>query len=107
MAEKPTPIKITLYDPVTNDVKAEFTRLYVPWRLLKAAVGLVKALDASNMTEDDIDRMAGLVVEAFGGQFTLDQLDSGADVSEMLAVIQQIIGKAGMAMKNPTQPQGS
>lgn len=85
---------ITLYDPVTSEVKNTFTRLFVPWKLLKKAVQLSKSLNAENLTEADVDTIAALVVEAFGNQFTVDELNEGADLSEMMTVLQTIVSKA-------------
>jgi len=103
----PTPIRLTIYDPETNEVKAEHTTMIVPWKLLKKAISLAKTLNTNpdEMSDSDIDSLAGLVVEVFGGKFTVDELDNGADVSEMMAVIQQILAKASGA-RNPTLPAG-
>jgi len=52
-----------------------------------------------------VDALAALVVEAFGGQFTVDQLNDGADIGEMLTVLNLIVSKARTGMGgNPTPP---
>lgn len=98
-----TAIKLTLYDPQTNEVKGEYTRLFVPWKLLKMAVRLSKSigksLNVEEMEEADVDALAALVVETFGDQFTLDDLNQGADIGEMVTVLNQIVAKA---KGNPT-----
>ncbi len=102
-----TPMQITLYGP-DDDVKAKYTRPFVPWKLLKAAVRLAKKLGGTgpnNLTEDDVDELARLVVEVFGNKFTVDELNEGADVSEMIAVLNTIIAKASGGL-NPTPPPG-
>ena len=99
-----TPMTITLYDPETNEVKATHTRIFVPWKLLKQAVQLAKNLDPDNMTDADVDVLAGLVVETFGNKFSVDDLNNGADVSEMVAVLNTIIAKASGGIVNPTPP---
>lgn len=103
-----TAIKLTLYDPETSEVRKEFTRTFVPWRLLKSAIRLSKALanlDQNNLTEEDVDAIAGLVVDVFGNQFTVDELNDGADLSEMMAVMQQVVAKAhGATPGNPPRP---
>lgn len=100
-----TPLRITLYDPETNEERETHTRMFVPWKLLKVAVRLSKNLNVNNITEDDADALAGLVVEAFGNKFSIEDLNEGADVSEMITVMNQIIGKArGSIAGNPTQP---
>ena len=52
-----------------------------------------------------LDALAALVVEAFSGQFTVDQLNNGTDIGEMLAVLNLIVSKARTGMGgNPTPP---
>ena len=100
-----TPMTITLYDPKTDEVKETYTRLFVPWKLLKQAVRLTKDLDPNNMTEDSMDALAGLVVEVFGNKFSVADLNEGADVSEMIAVLNTIVTRAGGAVAaNPPPP---
>jgi len=104
--EKLKLLQITLYGE-DDEVKASYSRSFVPWAVLKMAVRISKTLDINNPSEEDIDALAGLVVEAFGGQFSVDELSKGADISEMLAVMTTIIAKAQLNMPaNPTQPQG-
>lgn len=106
-----TPLKITLYDPETEEVKVTYTRLFVPWRILKVAIRLIKELnvsslnaeDLSKISEDDVDKIASLVVEAFGNKFTLEDLNNGSDLSDMMSVLQTIIAKAS-GSTNPTPP---
>ena len=97
-------MEITLYGD-DNEVKATYSRMFVPWKLLKKAIGLAKHLDKDNLTEDNIDELAGLVVEVFGNKFSVAELNDGADVGEMMTVLTTIISKAQMgAPANPTQP---
>lgn len=99
-----TPMQITLYDQ-NSETRATFSQGFVPWRLLKAAVVLSKSLDMNNMTEGDVDALAGLVAETFNNRFSIQDLNDGADISEMITVLNQIIGKAtGTMPGNPTPP---
>lgn len=99
-----TPMQITLYGP-DDEIKATFTRSFVPWKLLKVAIRLMKTIDLENLSEDDVDAIASLVVETFGDKFTLEELNNGADIPEMVAVLQTIISKASGGL-NPTLPPG-
>lgn len=101
-----TPMRITLYDPATSEVKGEYNQLFVPWRLLKVAVRLAKELGgAADLSDEQVDALAGLVVETFGNRFSVQDLESGADISEMMTVLQTIVGRASGSMKgNPTLP---
>lgn len=101
------PLKITLYDPETNEVRKEFVRSFVPWRLLKKAIQLSKSLknlDENDLKEEDVDAIAGLVVDVFGDQFTVDELNQGADLAEMMTVMQAIVSKASGITPNPPPP---
>lgn len=96
-----TPIKITLYEG--DEEKKTYTCLIIPWGVLKKAIALTKNLNAENIGTEEIDAVAELVVIAFGKQFTVADLDAGADVGEMLAVLQSIVARAsGLATTNPT-----
>jgi hypothetical protein len=99
-------MKIVLYDPQTDDVRAEFVRSFVPWKLLKKAVGLAKKIDAENMTVEAIDELSGLVVAVFGDRFSVQDLDEGADVGQMMAVLTQIVSTAGGVMPKNLAPPG-
>ena len=102
-----TPISITLYDAQDQPIKT-YTRLIVPWGLLKRAMQLSRQVDLDNLEQDGeegIDAIAALVVELFGGQFGVMDLEQGADITDMVAVIQMVIAKAAAAMPaNPTLP---
>lgn len=100
-----TPIKITLYDPETDEEKATYSRTFVPWRLLKAAIRLEKLLDPENLTEDISDALAELVVETFDSKFSVEDLDRGADIGEMVTVLTAIISRARGLTTNPFPPE--
>jgi len=96
-------LAITLYD-ADNEVIARFTRTFVPWKLLKRAIKLSKTLNRDDLTEENIDELAALVVEVFGDKFTVDQLNDGADVNEMMTVLEAIMASAqGMTPNSPPQ----
>lgn len=95
---------ITLYDPETNDVIKEYSRTFVPWKLLKRAVKLSKSIgsfDSGDLSEDMIDELAALVVDTFGSQFSVDQLSNGADIGEMMTVLTGIMASAQGTVPNP------
>ena len=100
-----TPLTITLYG-ADDEIEKTYSRIVVPWGILKRAVRLSKELDLENMDETGVDALAGLVVEAFGNQFSIAELDEKADVSDMISVITIIVNKANgiMPTSNPTKP---
>ena len=99
----PLAMVINLYND-ENEIKATFTRTFVPWRLLKEAVKLSKQLNKNDLTEDDVNDLASLVVSAFGDKFTVEELTNGADIGEMTTVLNQIIARASGGIQNPTLP---
>ncbi len=102
------PLKITLYDPETDEVKKDYTRSFIPWRLLKKSIRMSKVLaniDQENLQDEDVDAITSLVVDVFNDQFTVEELNNGADLMEMIAVIQGIIARAEGVPVNPP-PKG-
>lgn len=98
-----TPITLNLYDAEDNVVKT-LIRSTVPWGLLKRALRLTKGMDMDNLTEQNLDDIAGLVVIIFGDKVTIEDLDKGADTSDMITTIMQIVAKAESLMPNPPHP---
>ena len=69
-----TPISITLYGEGDEIIKT-YSRLFVPWKLLKAAVKLSKGLDAKR-TERGGRGCAGRPGgRGFRNQFSIDDLN--------------------------------
>lgn len=103
------PITVTLYDPETNEVQETFTRSFIPWAILKRALRLQQSIkDLENLTEADLDELAGLVVTVFGDQFSVEEASNGIDVGEMVTVLMAILNRAGYLSSafqgNPTKP---
>ncbi len=100
-----TPLVIHLYDEEDN--AKEFTRAFVPWKLLKLSLRVAKQLDGKStaeMNEEDLDALSGLIAEAFGNKFSITDLDNGGDVTEMMAVMQNIIARAQGTRPNGLPP---
>jgi len=99
------PIELTLYGP-DDEVVSKHSRAIVPWKILKRAVRLSKNLNEADLSEEDLDSLAQLVVDFYGNAFDLEALENGADVAEMLTVLRAIITKASAisapASGNPT-----
>lgn len=98
------PITLKIYDE-NNEVQKEYVKTFVPWKLLKKAIALRKVAGKANDEIDagDMDSIAGYVVELFGQDMTLEMLDNGADMSEMLSVIRSVMARAA-GIANPTLP---
>ena len=101
-----TPISITLYGP-EDEEKKTYTRSIVPWGILKKALALSRAIgsDAKEINEESLDTIAQFVVDVFGGQFSVQDLNDGAELGEIVAVLRNIVARAGALVKaNPTPP---
>lgn len=97
------PIKITLYGQDDADNKT-FQRLIVPWGFLKRAIRLSKDMNAAEITEEQVDAISDLLIEFFRNVFNREELEAGADVSEILACFQAIVNKAKGLLPNPPPP---
>src|SRR5574340_1815565 len=100
MSIQTAPLTIRLYDP-NNEFK-EYSRAIVPWGVFKLAIRLSKNINEQDPTEEDLDAIAGLIIMAFGDQFTLDELDKGADATEMMTILNTIMAKANAWNKAAT-----
>lgn len=87
-----------------GEVTKTVTQTFVPWKMLKAAVKLAATLNKDDPTEDDINGITNLVVSTFQGKVSSDELDAGADLTEMMAVMQQIVATSKAINLNPTPP---
>lgn len=104
----PKPIEITLYNPETNEPIQTFVRSFVPWAVLKQALAMQQTLQGGDLTGEDLDALAGLVVTVFGDKFSVEQATQGADAGEMIAVIKAVVSRASQFVSgNPTTPAGS
>jgi len=103
-----SPMVIHFYNKETNEVEKQFTRTFVPWKLLKEAIKLNKELgdlDPEKMSPEDADKIMNFMISVFGGQFTVEEADEMADMGEILAVLTTIMSVAsGGVPKNPTLP---
>lgn len=106
-------IKLTIYNAESEPVKDVATSL-IPWGIMKRAIRLAKSMGGlagkdetsilEAMSDEDIDNLTQLVVDVFGGRVTVKELEQGAEVTEMLAVLTAVVTKAFGASANPTPP---
>lgn len=98
-----TPLTIRLYD--AENEPQEFSQTIIPWGIMKMAIAISENMNQEQPTAADIDALAGLVVAVFGNRFSTADLDRGADITEMMAVINAIVARATNLMPgNPTLP---
>lgn len=102
-----TPIQLTLYNQ-DDEPQETYSRSFVPWGILKSAMRL-QNLDQANLTDEDVDHINGLVCAFYGNRFTPQELEAGAEFSEVWAVLTAILSRLegdlpGLGGANPTLP---
>ena len=104
------PITLTLYAPDYEESgeKKEFIQGFIPWKFLKQAMRLSKQLGsgesvAEQLNDELVDALTDLVVAVFGGRFSKEDLESKAEMMDVISVIQQIVAFAGGSL-DPTEP---
>jgi len=97
-------IELKLYD-ADNEEKAVYRQNFLPFRLLKEAFKLQQwtkeLLDPENADPAVIDSLADFVVAFFGNKFTREELMDGAEISEVMTIIAQIVSKIKSPNPNP------
>jgi len=88
-----TPMKITIHSDDEGKEKT-YSRTFVPWKLLKVAARIAVKIDPDDMSDEAIDELASLVAEAFGNQFSVQDVSEYGDILEMLTVLKIIMAKA-------------
>ncbi len=102
----PSPIVLHVYDPETQEVAKTHSINFIPWKILKQAIRLSKSLSGKKTEEyeeSDLDEISNLVISVCGNGLTIQQLDDGCDVTEMMSVIQAIVSRA-RGLMDPTLP---
>lgn len=124
------PIELILYNKDDEPIKT-LKRSIVPWGVMKKAMSLMQALEelqaqdkleakktrfekfkawfdfskAENETEVSLRMLEEFIVEFFGNQCTVKDLE-GADTLQLMAVLQSIMARANSSMMaNPQKPQ--
>lgn len=98
----PVPVELTIYDSENEPVK-KLSRLIVPWGVLKKAVRLAKSIaqNPDDLGEYDLDQLTDLIIQVFGEEkITREELETGADIGDMIATIQAIVGRGQGLLPN-------
>ncbi len=91
------PLKIVFYDPETQEERREYICNHVPMRYLKLALQLSMSKANINM-----DILAGLIVDLFGRQFSVDELREYTETQNRLILLQALIRRPGFFMVQKT-----
>ena len=92
------PLKLTLYEPETNEVHGDYICNFVPLRYLKLAIRLSKSLININA-----DALTGLITDLFGNKFSADELVKYSEESDRILLLQAIITRARIIMSKPSE----
>jgi hypothetical protein len=101
-----TPIQFTLYGDDDEIIKT-YSRARVPVMFAERAIELSTSLTGDSMGQEQLMALYQIVVDFYGGQFTVEDLRKGADLGELIAVIESISTRAVELMpvrSNPTPP---
>ncbi len=97
-----TPIQFTLYGP-NDEIVSTHSRAVITSRFLERAIDLQETMKQAGQTKEILEALDQLIVDFFGGQFTLEQLKDGGDFSEKITVLYAIINRAaGLAELSPS-----
>ncbi len=102
-----TPIELTLYDD-NDEIIGIYRRARIPMTFAERAMDLSVQL-TDDKGPDQLKAMYQLIVEFFGEKFTVEDLRKGADLLELITVVEAISVRAGgllPANQNPF-PKGS
>lgn len=106
MSKNNAPMVITLYNAEDEPI-GTFTTSIIRWGIFKRAMQMGRKLigkSPTDFTDEDIDELSGLIVAVFGDRFTVEELNNGADIAEMLAVLQAVIARARGIVPNAPPP---
>lgn len=99
MAKKTfAPVELTLYDVNDEPIKT-YSKSVIRWGLMKQAIAIAKQVDGEDFSSADFDAMSAFVCRVFDDQFTPDELESGADIAEIINVLSSVVRRAN-AMGN-------
>jgi len=106
MSSISAPLKITLYDPETDEVKAEYTCTIIRSRFLKKALALQHLQGQTEISDEDADAIAALICQVFKNKFTIDEFWDLSSLEEAWPILDSIIARASRLWGNPP-PQGN
>lgn len=92
---KLNPIEITLYG-LDDEPLQSYSKSVIRWGVLKKATKLANQIRESgdNAFSEDFDAISSFVCLLFDNAFTSEQLEDGADVSEIMACFRAVVNRA-------------
>jgi hypothetical protein len=104
------PIVFCLYD-MNDEVISTHSKARITTNFLERAIELAGVMSETSPAKDVLGALDQLIVDFYGGQFSLEQIREGGDISEKMAVLQAILSRAadftppGTSGENPTKPK--
>jgi hypothetical protein len=65
----------------------EYTMGEVKARMFRKAIAMTDAIDLEHIKAKDLDDMVGFLVEAYGNQFTLDDVYDGLNSADLMPAL--------------------
>ena len=103
-----TPIQFTLYGD-DDEIKATYSRKRVPLTFVEQAMELSGMLEGDNLGKEQLTALYQIIVDFYGEKFSVEEVRKGADLGELISVIEAITERASSLMPNkanPTPPPG-
>jgi hypothetical protein len=100
-----SPIVLTLYGP-NDEIVSSHSRAVITSRFLERAMDLSETMSKMGTSKDVLESLDQLLVDFYGGQFTLAQIKEGGDFIEKISVLKAILNKAGVAFETVAPPAG-
>lgn len=88
-----TPIQFTLYGDEDEEIKT-YSRARVPVMFAERAIELSTSFTGDNLGQEQLMALYQIVVDFYSGQFTVEDLRKGADLGELIAVLEAISTRA-------------
>jgi len=92
------PVKFTLYNLETYEPLEDYICNFIPVRYLKLAIRLAKSKVNINP-----DTLAGLIVDLFKNEFSVNELRKHSEESDRMQVLQEIMTRAGSFMSKTSE----
>lgn len=103
MPDLGTPITFTLYDAEDAPIQT-YSRARIPLVIAERAIELDKLSKDEKSPEKIMAAIYQLVIDFYGGKFSIDELKAGSDFIELLSVINAIAKRTAELMPNNPNP---
>lgn len=93
---------------IKERIDKEFESPFIPSKLLKKVFNVSNEIEANASDPANFDKMAGLIIQVFGWQFTREDVDEGIGSEDLILefanCVEGIFGKMDEKMKALSDP---